>query len=88
LVEDLFFFPWNYGVAYGHVLRALSYTSEWRASSGVVFRSDVDATSSWRKTRMTRGACLSWSRFLSNLVLLHFPELSHLGDFVVSWSRF
>jgi hypothetical protein len=33
-----------------------------------------------------KGVRLSWSRF--PLVVSHFPELSHLGDFVVSQPRF
>jgi hypothetical protein len=83
LVED-FFFPWNYGVAYGHILQASSCISKWRADRGVMFRFDVDATSSWWRTRTTKSVHLSWSRSPLNLVLSHFLELSHLGDFVAS----
>ncbi len=86
LVENLFLFSWNYGVAYGHVLRASSCANEWRVGLGVIFSFDVDATSSWWKTRTMKGVRLSWSRF--PLVVSHFPELSHLGDFVVSQPRF
>ncbi len=84
LAEDLLSFPWNYGVAYGHVLHASSCVSKWRAGLGVVFRFEVDATSPWRRTRIARSADSSWSRSPSSLILLHFLELSHLGDFVAS----
>ncbi len=88
LVEDLLFFPWNYGIMYGHVLQASSCVSEWRVGPGVVFRSNVDATSLWWKTRIARGAWSFWNWFPSSLVLPHFPELSHPGDFVASQLRF
>jgi hypothetical protein len=83
-----FFFPWNYGVTYGHVLQASSCASEWRANPGVVFRSDIDITSWWWRTWIAKGAHSSWSRFPSNLVLPHFPKLLHPGDFIVSQPRF
>ncbi len=81
LVKD-FFFPWDYGVTYGHVLRASSYVSKWKVSPIVIFTFDIDATSSWWKTWIARSARSSWSRSLSSLVLSHFPELSHPSDFV------
>ncbi len=88
LIENLFSFLWNYGVAYGHVLWASSCTSEWRINFEVIFRFDVDITSSWWRPWTAKGACPSWSRSSSSLVLSHFSELSHLGDFVTSWPRF
>jgi hypothetical protein len=33
-----FCFPWSYGIAHGHILRASSRTSEWRTASGVISR--------------------------------------------------
>jgi hypothetical protein len=69
---------------YGHVLRASSCTSKQRANPGVIFKFNVDITSSWWGTRIARGARSSWSRFLSNLILPHFLEFSHLGDFVAT----
>jgi hypothetical protein len=47
LVEDPFSFAWNYGVMHGHVLRASSWANEWRDSPIIIFRFDVNATSSW-----------------------------------------
>ncbi len=70
----IFFFPWNYGVAYGHVLRASRCISKWRASPRVVFRFDVDATSSWWRTQIARSACSSWNQSPSSLVLPHSPN--------------
>ncbi len=84
LVEDLFSFPWNYGVAHGHFLWAPSRASEWRVSPGIIFRFDVDVTSSWWKPFTTKGARSSWSRSPWSLVLSHFSKLSHPGDFVTS----
>jgi hypothetical protein len=84
LIGDLFFFPWNYGVSYGHVLWASSCASERRASLGVVFRFNIDATSSWWRTRIAKSVRSFWSQFPSSLVLPHFLEFSHLGDFVAS----
>jgi len=40
LVEDPFFFLWNYGVTYGHVLQASSHVSEWKTS----LESSLDST--------------------------------------------
>jgi hypothetical protein len=84
LVEDPFFFAWDYGVTHGHVLRASSCTCEWKASPIIIFRFYVDATSSWWRPRTARGACPSWSRSSLSLVLSHFSKLSHLNDFVAS----
>jgi hypothetical protein len=39
----IFSFPWIHGVEYDHVLRALSCTSEWGATSGVIPKFDIDA---------------------------------------------
>jgi hypothetical protein len=83
-----FFFSWNYGVAYGHILQVSSYASEWRISSRVIFRFDIDVTSSWWRPRIVRDAHSFWSRSLSSLILLHFPELLHLNDFVAGWPCF
>jgi hypothetical protein len=53
-----FSFPWNYGFAHGHILRALSRTSEWRTASEIIFGFDLNTTSSWWRTWNSRGACL------------------------------
>jgi len=84
LIKDLFSFPWNYGIMYGHVLRALSCTSEWRADPQIIFRFDIDVTSSWWRPQTARCVRLSWSWSPLSLVLSHFFKLSHLGDFVAS----
>jgi len=86
--SDFFSFPWNYGIAHGHILRAVSRTSEWRTASGVIFRSYPNTSSSWWRTQTSRGACSFWSRISSSLVLSYFSELSHLGDLTVSQPRF
>jgi hypothetical protein len=67
-----FLFLWNYGVAYSHILRASSCASEWRAGPIVIFRFDVDITSSWWRPWTMRGARSSWSQSPLNLVLSHF----------------
>ncbi len=72
---------------YDHVLWASSCVNKWRAGSGIIFRFDVDATSSWWRLWTTRSACSSWNQSPSSLVLSHFSKLSHLGDFVASWPR-
>jgi hypothetical protein len=46
-VKDFSSLPWNYGVTHGHILWAPSHASEWRTDSGVIFKFDVDVTSSW-----------------------------------------
>jgi hypothetical protein len=71
-------FPWNYGIVYGHILRAPSCTSEWRTASGVISRFDIDATSSWRRSRTSKGVHLSWSWTPSSLVLLYFSKFRTL----------
>jgi hypothetical protein len=88
LIENLFSFPWNYGVTYGHILRALSCTSEWRIGSKVISKFDTDTASSWWRSQTSRGVRLSWSWTPSSLVLLHFFKLSHLGDLVTSRPAF
>ncbi len=74
------FFPWIYDIAHDCILRAASRISEWRTASKVVPRSYSDTTSSWWRTRTSRGACSSWSRAPSSLVLPYFSELPHPGD--------
>jgi hypothetical protein len=88
LVEDLLSFPWNYGVAYRHILRASNYASEWRTGFIIIFRFDVATTSSRWRPWTAGGVRLSWNWSPSSLVILHFFELSHLSDFVVSRSHF
>jgi hypothetical protein len=83
-----FSFPWNHGVAHGHILRAPSHSSEWRTASGIISRSDLNITSSWWRTQTLRSARSSWSWTPSSLVLSYFSELSHFGDFVASRPRF
>jgi hypothetical protein len=87
-IKYLFSFPWNYGVVYGHVLWASSCTNEWRITSIVISKFNIDTTSSWWKSRTMRGVCSSWSWTLSNLILSHFSKHSHLNDFVTSWPHF
>ncbi len=60
LIEDLFSFPWNYGVAYGHILRASNCTSEWRIGSKVISKFDIDVASSWWKSWTMKSAHSSW----------------------------
>jgi hypothetical protein len=84
----LFSFPWNYGIAYGHVLRALKCTNEWKIVFEVISWFNIDKTSSWWKSWTSRGACSSWSWTPSSLVLLYFSELSHLGDLIASRPHF
>jgi len=92
-VEDLFVFPWNYGIVHCHILRAPSRISKWRTIFRVIFRFDPNATSLWQRTQTSKGVCSSWSWTPSNLVLSYFTELSHLGDLVTSrpcfrwWTR-
>ncbi len=85
---DLFSFPWNCGVAHGHVLQASSYTNEWKIDFGIIFRFDIDITSLWWRSQTAKGASSSWSQSFSNLVLLYFSKLSQLDDFVESWPYF
>ncbi len=85
---NFFSFPWNYGVAYDHILWASSRTREWRTASGVIFRFNIDVTSSWWRSWIARNVPSFWSWTFSNLVLSHFSELLHLDDFVASWPRF
>jgi hypothetical protein len=56
----LFSFPWNHGVAHGHILRVPSRTSKWRIASGFIFISNPNVASSWWRTRTSRGVCSSW----------------------------
>jgi hypothetical protein len=42
-----FSFPWNHGVAHGHILRAPSRTNERKITSRIISRSDLNVTSSW-----------------------------------------
>ncbi len=79
-----FSFSWNHGVMHGHILRALSHTSEWRTAFKAIFRSDPNTASSWWRTWTSRSAHLSWSWTPSSLILSYFSEFSHLGDLVTS----
>jgi hypothetical protein len=81
-------FPWNYGVAHGHFLRASNYTNKWRTTSGVISRFDLNITSSSWRTWNSKGAHSSWSWTPSSPVLLYFSELLYPGDFVASRPRF
>jgi hypothetical protein len=80
--------PWNYGVTHGHILRALSRTSEWRTASRVISGFDPNATSLWWRTWNSKGARSFWSWTPLSLVLSYFSKLLHLGDLVASWPRF
>ncbi len=77
--------PYDYGVAHGHILQALSHTSEWRIASGVILRFDLNVTSLWWRTRTFRGVHSSWSWTPSSMVLSYFSKLSHPCDFVANW---
>ncbi len=81
-------FPWNYGIAHGHILRVVSRTSEWRITSEIIFRFYPNIASLWRRTRTSKGACSSWSWTPLSLVLSHFSELSHPGDLAANRPRF
>jgi hypothetical protein len=39
-----------------HILRALNRTNEWITAFGVIFKFDLNATSSWQKTWTLKGA--------------------------------
>jgi hypothetical protein len=67
--------PWNYGITHVHILRAANHTSEWRTASKIISRFYPNTTSSWWKTRTSRGACSSWSWTPSSLVLSYFSKL-------------
>ncbi len=88
LVENFFYFPWNDGLTYGHVLQASNYANESKIGPEIIFRFNVDTTSSWRIPCTTKGVRSFWSWSPLNLVLLHFFELSHLGDFVTNRPHF
>ncbi len=49
-------FPWNYGIAHGHLLWASSCTSEWRTAFRVISGFDLNTTSPWWKTWNLKGA--------------------------------
>jgi hypothetical protein len=85
---EIFFLSLNHGVMYDHVLWASSHTNEWRTALGVIFRFDVDVTSLWWKSQITRSAPSFWNWTPSSLVLSHFSKVPHLGDFVASRPRF
>jgi hypothetical protein len=76
--------PWNYGVAHGHILWALSCPNKWRTTSEVISRSDFNVTSSWWRIRTSRGARSFWTWTLLSLVLSYFSELSHPSDLVAN----
>jgi hypothetical protein len=42
-------------------LRASNYINEWKTSSKVIFRFDIDVTSSWWRPWTAKGARSSWS---------------------------
>jgi hypothetical protein len=86
--SDFFSFLRIYGVAHDHILRAASRIGEWRTASRVVSRSHSNTTSSWWRTRTSRGARLSWSRTPSSLVLSYFSELPHPSDLAASRPHF
>ncbi len=56
-----FSFPWIHGIAHDHFLWASSCTIEWGITSIVIPRFDIDATSSWWKSRTIRNVPSSWS---------------------------
>jgi hypothetical protein len=61
LIKDLFSFPWNHGIMYGHILRASNCTNEQRIAFGIISRSDPNIASSWWRSWTSRGACSSWN---------------------------
>jgi len=88
LIEDLFSFPWLHGIMHDHFLRVSNYTSEWRTTFGVIPKFDIDVTSSWWRSLTVKSAPSSWSWTPLSLVLSHFFELSHLGNFLANWPCF
>jgi hypothetical protein len=60
-MKIFFSFPWNYGIAYGHVLQASSCTSESKTGFRIIFRFDVDVTSLWQKPRIAKGVRSFWN---------------------------
>jgi len=87
-VEDLSSLPWKYGIAHGRILRAPSRISGCRTAFGVIFRSNLNATSSRWRTRTSRSVRSSRSWTPSSLVLSYFAKLPHPGDLITSWPRF
>ncbi len=81
-------FLWIHSITHDHILWALSRISEGKTTSGVIFKFHIDATSLWRTSRTTRGVPSSWNWTPLSLVLSHFSDLSHLGDFVASRPHF
>ncbi len=78
--SKIFSFLWIHGVAHDHILWASNRTNEWRTTSRVIPKLDINATSPWWIFQTARGAPSSWSWTPSSLVLLHFFKPSHLGD--------
>ncbi len=52
----IFSFYWIHDTAHDHVLWAASHTSEWRTTPRVIFRFDIDPTSSWWNSQTVKGA--------------------------------
>ncbi len=78
MIENLFSFFWNYDIAYGHVLQGSSCIIEWRISSGIISRFDIDAASLWWRFRTVRGARSSWSWSLQAWYYHIFPNFHTL----------
>ncbi len=76
MIENLFSFLWNYDIAYGHILQGSSCTIEWRISSGIISRFDIDVTSSWWRSRTARGACSFWIDPLKLDIIAFFRTLT------------
>jgi hypothetical protein len=94
-IEDLFPFPWNYGVciftSYKPQITQVNEEPALESSLDLMLMQhirDVDATSSWWRPRTSRGARMSWSWSPASLVLSHLCEFSHPDNFVISRSCF
>ncbi len=83
-----FSFPWIHGVAYDHVLWALSCTNEWIITSEIIFKFDIDVTFWWRRSWIMRSVPSSWSWTPLNLVSPHFFQTPAPWWFVTSWPHF
>jgi hypothetical protein len=59
--SKFFSFPWIRGITHDHVLKTSSRTNEWRITSRVIPRFDIDPTPSWWKSWTARGAPSFWS---------------------------
>ncbi len=81
-------FPWIRGIVHNHVLWASRCTSEWRTTSRIIFKFDIDPTPLWWKFWIVKNASSFQSETPSNLVLSSFSKFSYLKDFLESRPHF